>query len=106
MSFHSQSEADFQRAVIDLCRWLGLHYFHDNDSRRNRAGFPDMVICGQHGVIFRELKSATGRIRPEQATWLSRLQLAGADADVWRPRDMETNRIKTELLNLVNGDKS
>jgi hypothetical protein len=25
------SERDFQRAVIDLIRWLGLHYFHDND---------------------------------------------------------------------------
>lgn len=95
------TEADFQRAVIDLCRWLGLHYFHDNDSRRNRAGFPDLVIVGNHGVLYRELKAAKGRVRPEQATWLSRLQLAGADADVWRPADM-TRRIPRELKALTH----
>ena len=99
------TEADLQRAVIDLCRWLGLHYFHDNDSRRNRAGFPDLVIVGQHGVLFRELKTDKGRLRPEQATWLSRLQQAGADADVWRPADMP-GRIKAELTALTTKESA
>ena len=55
------------------------------------------------GVLFRELKTDTGRIRPEQATWLSRLQLAGADADIWRPADMP--RVKTELTNLTHAQE-
>ena len=98
------TEAEFQRAVIDLCRWLGLHYFHDNDSRRNRAGFPDLVICGNGGVLYRELKTERGRIRPEQATWLDRLRQAGADADVWRPSDM--SRVTSELKALTNPRKA
>lgn len=90
-------EADLQRAVIDLIRWLGLAYFHDNDSRRNRAGFPDLVVCGTQGFIFRELKSETGRLRPEQLDWLSRLNLGGADAAIWRPADLASGRVKSEL---------
>jgi hypothetical protein len=97
------SERDFQRAVIDLIRWLGLHYFHDNDSRRNRAGFPDLVVAGQGGFIFRELKSETGRLRPEQLDWLSRLTQGGADAAFWRPSDMTSGRIKEELTAITKG---
>jgi hypothetical protein len=97
------SERDFQRAVIDLIRWLGLHYFHDNDSRRNRAGFPDLVVAGQGGFIFRELKSETGRLRPEQLDWLSRLTQGGADAAIWRPSDMASGRIKEELTAITKG---
>ena len=94
------SEADLQRAVIDLIRWLGLAYFHDNDSRRNRAGFPDLVVAGSGGFIFRELKTETGRIRPEQLDWLARLTQGGANAGIWRPSDLEPNggRIKAELI--------
>ena len=94
------SEADLQRAVIDLIRWLGLAYFHDNDSRRNRAGFPDLVVAGSGGFIFREIKTETGRIRPEQLDWLARLTQGGANAGIWRPSDLEPNggRIKAELI--------
>ena len=91
------TERDLQRAVIDLCRWLGLAYFHDNDSRRNRAGFPDLVVCGSAGFLFRELKTETGRLRPEQLDWLSRLEQGGADAAIWRPSDLASGRVKGEL---------
>jgi hypothetical protein len=94
-------EADFQRAVIDLIRWLGLAYFHDNDSRRNRAGFPDLVIAGQGGFMFRELKSEKGRLRPEQLDWLARLTQGGADAAIWRPSDLTSGRVKAELVALT-----
>lgn len=91
------TESDLQRACIDLCRWLGLAWFHDNDSRRNRAGFPDLVVCGTKGFLFRELKSESGRLRPEQMDWLSRLNLGGADAAIWRPTDLKSGRIQSEL---------
>jgi hypothetical protein len=97
------SERDFQRAVIDLIRWLGLHYFHDNDSRRNRAGYPDLTIAGRGGHIFRELKTATGRLRPEQMDWISILTLAGADVAVWRPVDLTSGVIEKELKQLTKG---
>lgn len=93
------TEADLQRAVIDIIRWLGLHYFHDNDSRRNRAGFPDLVVAGSQGFLFRELKTETGRLRPEQLDWISRLTQGGADVGIWRPSDLqpEGGRIRAEL---------
>jgi hypothetical protein len=98
------SERDFQRAVIDLIRWLGLLSFHSTDSRRDTsAGFPDLVISGQGGVLYRELKSERGRLRPEQLDWLSRLTQGGADAAIWRPSDMTSGRIKEELTAITKG---
>lgn len=84
------SEAAFQERIVGMCRWLGLLVFHDNDSRRNAAGFPDLVIVGRERVLFRELKTDTGRLRADQEVWLARLLAAGADAAVWRPRDWDT----------------
>ena len=97
------TEADLQRACIDLIRWLGLAYFHDNDSRRNRAGFLDLVVAGRGGVMFRELKTATGRLRPEQMDWITTLSLAGADVAVWRPVDLKSGVIEKELKQLTKG---
>jgi hypothetical protein len=97
------SEDDLLRSCIDLCKWLGLLYFHDNDSRRNRAGYPDLTIVGQAGHMFRELKAERGRLRPEQSDWIARLRQGGADVDVWRPADLRPDggRIKAELIALT-----
>lgn len=98
------TEAQLQKAVMDLVRWLGLLAFHSTDSRRDScAGWPDLVICGQGGVIYRELKAERGRLRPEQLDWLSRLTQGGADAGIWRPSDLQPDggRIKAELVALT-----
>jgi hypothetical protein len=93
------SEVMFQADVLELAAWLGLLVYHTHDSRRSAAGFPDLVIVGSR-VLFRELKTATGRIRPDQERWLLRLREAGQDADVWRPADWP-DRIHTELRRLA-----
>lgn len=92
------TEGEFQQQILDLAAYLGLRVFHDYDSRRNTAGFPDLVIVGAGGVLFRELKTDTGRVDPEQRKWLADLGVAGADADIWRPRDF--NRARSELTRL------
>ena len=81
------SEDQFQQRILDYCDLRGLLVFHDNDSRRNRSGFPDLVIAGDHGTIFAELKSETGKVRPEQQQWLMRLRAGGEAAYLWRPSD-------------------
>lgn len=80
------SEQQFQKRVTDLCDWLKLSWHHETDSRRSKAGFPDLVIVGNR-VLFAELKTAKGRLRPEQAEWLNALRNGGAEAHVWRPAD-------------------
>jgi hypothetical protein len=81
----TMSEAQFQQRIIDYCQLRGLLVFHDHDSRRNQAGFPDLVIVGRHGVIFAELKTDKGKLRPDQEKWLLCLHAAGCIAVVWRP---------------------
>lgn len=97
MSVLPISEADFQAAVIDLARVNGWRVVHFRPARTEQGwrtpvaadgkGFPDLVCCGRGRVIFVELKSQQGRIRPEQQQWLDSLQAVGAEAYVWRPSD-------------------
>lgn len=84
------TERDLLDAVRDACCWSGLLCYHTHDSRRSERGFPDVVIVGTRGLLFRELKSERGRLTAEQRQWLDRLNQAGADAAVWRPSDWPT----------------
>jgi hypothetical protein len=47
---------------------------------------PD-AICVRERLLALELKTDTGRLRPEQAVWLDRLIWAGVECYVARPRD-------------------
>ena len=51
-------------------------------------GFPDLVLVRER-VIYAELKAKSGSIRPDQKIWIERLQQAGAEVYVWRPKDLE-----------------
>lgn len=83
------SEAQFQQQITDLCDWLGLRWHHETDSRRSKAGFPDLVIVGKSRVIWVELKSERGRVTKEQEAWLTDLWAAGQRVYVWHPSDLE-----------------
>ena len=94
------SEAQFQRAVVALARTRGWYVFHVRDSRRGLgAGYPDLTLVhprtGQ--LLLAELKSATGRVSPDQHRWLAALRLGGHTAVVWRPEDMQTGAIGRAL---------
>lgn len=80
------SENDMLAYVRTACRELGLLVYHTHDSRRSEAGFPDCVIVGQ-GVLFAELKSHRGTLKPDQRRWGSALEKAGQRWTIWRPRD-------------------
>jgi hypothetical protein len=84
------SEAQFQRQVIQLAALLGYRVYHTHDSRRSAAGFPDLVLVHpKRGTVFAELKTDTGKVKPEQAEWLADLQAAGQRAYLWRPADFD-----------------
>ena len=92
-----------ERELLDTlraaCKWSGLLVYHTGDSRRSEPGFPDVVVAGRNGILFRELKSSRGRLTPDQRRWLDRLTEAGADADVWRPYDWP-GRVLAELAGI------
>jgi hypothetical protein len=92
------TEAELQRMVTDLAKWAGWACWHDNDSRRNTAGWPDLVLVHTRTgrLIFVELKSDKGRIRPEQHMWLRLLGIQHT-AVVWRPQDWLSGSIRAVL---------
>lgn len=79
------TEAEFQGWILNACQRLRLAAYHTHDSRRSEKGFPDLVIVGMNGILYRELKKQDGVVSVEQRYWLSILQESGADVAVWRP---------------------
>lgn len=91
------TEVQLQNNVIDLVKIYGGRSFHVYDSRRSAAGWPDLVIRFPGYILFRELKTAKGRVSRDQQWWLDSLRSAGLDAGVWRPVDLREGRIPAEL---------
>lgn len=81
------SEADWQGRVVDyakLCGWWVLH--HPDSRRATAAGWPDLTLIRDR-LILAELKTAKGRLRPEQEHVHQMLRQVGVCVVVWRPRD-------------------
>jgi len=98
------TEAELLAEVTALCDRLGLLWHHDPDSRRTEgsAGFPDLVIAGPRGVLFRELKSAAGDTSAEQDLWGWTLTCLHHHLwRIWRPADWRLGAIRTELAALT-----
>lgn len=97
------SESEFQAAVVQLALLRQYLVFHDNDSRRNQAGFPDLVMTRPGRLVFAELKTEIGRVSNEQHRWLDLLrsvsQVAGdaLHVAVWRPSDLRSGAIARAL---------
>lgn len=102
------TESELQKAVIDMARLFGLRVAHfrpalSQSGRWHTAvaadgkGYPDLTIVGPGGILFRELKTDRGAIRPEQKQWLATLGFAGANAGVWRPANLHDGTIEREL---------
>lgn len=93
------SEAAFQQAVVELAKLRHWLVFHDYDSRRNAAGFPDLVMVHQRTgeVIYAELKTHKGRVSQAQQRWIDALTLGGASVHVWRPAHLRTGQIVRAL---------
>lgn len=92
----AMTEADLMAAVLELCQLRRVLVYHTHDSHRSQPGFPDLVIAGSKGVLFRELKSDGGRLTKEQAKWLVTLGITG-NAATWRPGDLTSGRIAAEI---------
>lgn len=103
----TMSEEDLLGAVLDMAAVHGIRTVHFRAAKTERGwrtpvqgdgkGWPDLVLVGPAGVLFRELKSRSGLPTAEQEVWLGALADAGQNADVWRPADLRSGRILAEL---------
>lgn len=101
------TEAELQRATIELASWLGYRcaHFGIGLSRKgwrtpacaDAAGWPDLVLVGNGRVLYRELKCGRNRVTVEQGEWLEALEAAGCDVGIWRELDWHAGCIEAEL---------
>jgi len=89
------SEKLFQEAVLHLAQMNGWQHFHPSPAqkrpgvwRTDGQGFPDLVLAHHdRGVIFAELKTATGKMSPGQRVWEYALY-PHVEWHLWRPSDL------------------
>jgi hypothetical protein len=74
-----------------------LYGFHARSAIGSEAGWPDWVIIGPNGILFRELKSQRGELTPEQRSVGSKLAKVGLDWAVWRPQHLFDGTIERRL---------
>ncbi|HEY1617985.1 MAG TPA: hypothetical protein VGG25_10230 [Streptosporangiaceae bacterium] len=93
------TEHELTARILGLAKDLGVLAHHCPTSVRcvGARGLPDLILAGQHGVIFAELKSAGGDTSAYQDDWLLTLVTAGVRVRVWRPADWHDGRIRREL---------
>jgi hypothetical protein len=77
---------------------FGLYWHHQRNSIGSKRGWPDLVIVGRFGGIFRELKTMRGRLTRDQRMVGIRLRAARFDWDVWTPSHLLDGTIMRELL--------
>lgn len=99
------TERAFTTQTIKLAEGYGWYVFHDQDSRKNVAGFPDLFLCHpERGIVFVELKTETGRVRKEQRAVLRMIRAAGGRAFICRPRHRDA--LEALLAGRDPGDKA
>jgi hypothetical protein len=87
--------------VRDLAANLYLWGYHNRDSKQAERGWPDWVILGPHGGLFRELKSTRGVLASDQRVVGAKLTAAGFDWAVWRPKDWIDGTIGRQLARIA-----
>lgn len=91
------TEAELNTHVRTMIAMRHLFGYHVRNSIGSSSGWPDWVIVGPRGILFRELKSENGQCSREQRMVADKLRGAGQDWDVWRPSDLMSGIIAKEL---------
>lgn len=100
---NAMTEAELQREVRAMARELRLETVHltKQAARGNPPGWPDLIILGPRGILFRELKSDLGRVSREQSAMGAKLLCVGGNWDIWRPDSLTSGRIRKELAEIA-----
>lgn len=85
----SISEDAWQSKVTDAASYNRWSWWHDQDSRKNKRGLPDLLLWKPHQFMACELKTETGIVTDDQARILREWEQAGVETHVWRPHDWD-----------------
>jgi hypothetical protein len=106
------TEDELFAEILDRCQGRDLWVVRVPTERRtnriaDNLGFPDVVIYGPGGALYRELKTdkVGKRPSPSQTRWKHRLTSGGHNWDIWTPRDLRSGRIDNELNGLATPDE-
>jgi hypothetical protein len=97
------THAELIAAFCQLSWDRGLYVHYCGDGRRCEGpGFPDLLIAGPHGAMWREVKSAAApQLRADQKAWIRMLNLPVAGgvirAAVWTQADLDDGLAAKEL---------
>jgi hypothetical protein len=88
-------DAGVRRLLADL----GLFGYRSKSG--SERGWPDWVIVGPCGILYRELKTERGTLTPEQRDVGARITRAGGNWSVWRPAQLLDGTIARQLSDLA-----
>lgn len=81
------NHAELQSRILTLASQLQMHVHHCDMRLATSPGWPDLVLVGSHGVIWRELKVPPDRCTSDQRELGYLLQSSHQDWAVWTPED-------------------
>ena len=98
----------FCELIAAAAMGMGLRAHWCPDSRKcvGQRGFPDLVIAGPRGHIFREVKMPAGETTPDQDMWGWTLEkgsrvLVPRTWETWRPADWDSGLVGAQLVQLL-----
>lgn len=84
------NEREWTRWVKGRADEWGWLRYHTHRSDFSPAGFPDECLVRPPRLVFAELKSATGKLSPNQVRWRDELaEVPGVEWYLWRPSDAD-----------------
>lgn len=81
------NHAELQSRILTLAFQLRLHVHHCDMRLATMPGWPDLVLVGIHGAIWRELKIPPDKPTSAQTEVGWMLRASGQDWAVWTPAD-------------------
>lgn len=90
---HTELDAYVRQQAL----WMGLYAFHPAISVGSEKGWPDWVLLGSNGLLFRECKIPPDGCTSEQRAVGYALQAVGQDWAIWTPADVQSGLIVREM---------
>lgn len=99
---------ELEQNIVDTAHIYGYIAFHQRPGlnrdgswtsaiKYDGKGFPDLVLAGDKGILFIEVKGDGDKVRPDQEKWLTALRRGGARVHVWTPAEWHSGYITKAL---------